>query len=49
MALAVVAAFAVGVVVFVVVGDQVADRKPVVGRHEVDRSVGAATGVLVEV
>ncbi len=49
MALSVVATLAVGVVVLVVVGDQVTNGEAVMGRDEVDRGVGAPAGVLVEV
>ena len=46
---AVAVALAIGVVVLVVVGDQVLDREPVVRGDEVDRGHRSAAGVLVEV
>jgi hypothetical protein len=49
VALAVRAAFAVGVVVLVVVGDEVVEREAVVGGHEVHAGRGLAAVVLVEV
>src|SRR5215203_6430574 len=49
MALAVAAAFFVGLVVFFVVGHQIPQREPVVSGDEVDRRDGAASGALVEV
>jgi hypothetical protein len=49
VALAVVVVLAVGVVVLVVVGHQIAQRELVVGGDEVDRRHRAPRGVLVEV
>ena len=39
----------VGLVVLVVVGDQVVQREAVVGGHEVDRPVGATAASLVQI
>src|SRR5690606_42145270 len=49
VAVAVPVAFAVGLVVFLVVGDEVAEREAVVGGDEVDARVGRAAIVLVQV
>ena len=49
MVLAVAAIFAVGFIVFVVVGHQVIQGEPVVGGNEVDRRGGATPVVLVQV
>ena len=49
MALAVVVVLAVGVVVLLVVGHQVAQREPVVRGHEVDARERTPPGLLVEV
>src|SRR5699024_8934899 len=49
VALPVLAALAVGLVVAVVVGDQIGQGEPVVGGHEVDRGDRGAPGVLVQV
>ncbi|SKW50398.1 Uncharacterised protein [Mycobacteroides abscessus subsp. abscessus] len=46
---AVLIVLAVGLVVFLVVGDQVSQGEPVVSGDEVDTSAGAAPGGLVQV
>ncbi len=46
---AVPAAFTIGVVVLVVVGDKIGERKPVMRCDEVDRCDRLATGVFVQV
>ena len=46
---AVLAVLAVGLVVLVVVADQIAQREAVVRGHEVDRGDGATPGMLVEI